>query len=120
MTIATGGNSLLVTLTHPAVLLGTNVVLLDLNPTIISAPTGYQLIPSSVGVLRPPLEITNKDNGLGSQHQLNEQDQDEFNQTKAEMSANLTALSVSGTTTTITIQVKNIGNCPAQTGRNRT
>ncbi|MGH2638579.1 MAG: DUF4382 domain-containing protein, partial [Rhabdochlamydiaceae bacterium] len=61
VTLATGGSTLLVTLTRPATLLGTNAVLLDLNPTIINTPSGYQMIPSSIGIIKPQSEITDQD-----------------------------------------------------------
>jgi hypothetical protein len=53
VTLATGGNSFSVTIAQPLPLQGENVVLLQLNPIIVGTPTGYQLIPSAVGVVRP-------------------------------------------------------------------
>ncbi|MHB1868869.1 MAG: hypothetical protein ACYCPP_07980, partial [Nitrososphaerales archaeon] len=56
--LATGGTTLLVAMVTPAEVQGTVAVLLSLNPTIINTPTGYQMIPSSEGVIRPSSEIT--------------------------------------------------------------
>ena len=114
VTLATGGNTLLVTLVNPTALSGTNAVLLDLNPTIISTPSGYQMIPSSIGVIRPHSEVSSQDEKIGSQHQLTNQDQNEIQHAKGQLSASLTALSVSGSTTTLTVQVSNTGSSPVR------
>jgi hypothetical protein len=114
VTLATDGSTLLVTLTHPAVLEGTNAVLLDLTPTVISTPTGYQMIPSATGIIRPQSEISGQDQQVGYEHQLSNQDHQDLSQATGQVTANLLALSVSGSTTTITVQVSNTGNSPVQ------
>ncbi|MHB1867737.1 MAG: hypothetical protein ACYCPP_02180 [Nitrososphaerales archaeon] len=114
VTLATGGNTLLVTLTNPAVLQGTNAVLLDLNPTIVNTPTGYQMIPSSIGIIKPQSEITDQEHDVGYTHHLTDQDQNEINHARGQVAANLVALSVSGSTSTITIQINNTGNSPVR------
>jgi len=107
--LATGGTSLLVALTTPAVVQGTVAILLDLNPTIIDTPTGYQMIPSSIGVIKPTSEISSQDHQVGFTQQLTDQDQNVINQVKGQLTAKLVGLSVSGSTSTITVQVSNSG-----------
>ncbi|MHB2037051.1 MAG: hypothetical protein ACYCPW_09975 [Nitrososphaerales archaeon] len=112
--LATGGTTLLVAMVTPAEVQGTVAVLLSLNPTIINTPTGYQMIPSSVGVIRPSSEITGQDHQVGHTQQLTEQDQNEINHATGQLTASLVSLSVSGSTSTITIQVSNTGNASAR------
>jgi len=114
VTLATEGNTLLITLTEPADVQGTNALLLELNPTIINASTGYQMVPSSLGVLKPQSEITLNDNKVGYTQKLSDQDQNELHHDRGSISANLVALSVSGTTTMMSIQVINTGSGPAR------
>jgi len=114
VTLATGGNTLLMTLTEPAAVQGTNALLLELNPTIINASTGYQMVPSSLGVLKPQSEITPSDNKVGYTQELSDQDQSDLHHDRGSISANLVALSVSGSTTMMSIQVTNTGNGPAR------
>jgi hypothetical protein len=105
----TSGSTLLVALTTPAVVRGTVAILLDLNPTIIDTSSGYQMIPSSIGVIQPSSEITNQDQQVGYTHQLTDQDQNDIKQTKGQVTASVVSLSVSGSTTNITIKVSNTG-----------
>jgi hypothetical protein len=114
VTLATGSSTLLVTLTNPGIVQGTNAVLLDLNPTIVNTTSGYQMIPSSVGIMRPQAEISNQDQHVGTQQQITNQDHDDFDHVKGQVSANLQALSVSGSTTTISVFLNNTGNAPLQ------
>ncbi len=66
VTLATGGNALPVDITDPPQINGTeNVLLLDMSPTVINSSSGYQLVPSSLGVFKPQSEITPKDAVLG-------------------------------------------------------
>lgn len=110
VTLATSGNStLLVTLVAPASLHGTNAVLLDLNPTIISTASGYQMIPSSVGIIKPQSELTGDDDHVGSTHPLSNQDHDNFDHAKGNVNASLLSLSTNGNATTVTFQVNNTG-----------
>ena len=114
VTLATGGNTLLVTLVNPVAVQGTNALLLELNPTIINSSSGYQMVPSSLGVFKPQSEITDKDNKVGNTQELSDQDQGELHHWKGSISANLVALSVSGTNTMMSIQITNTGSGPAR------
>jgi hypothetical protein len=114
VTLATGGNTLLVTLAKPSFLNGTTAALLQLNPVIVNTPTGYQMVPSAVAIIKTSSEITDQDHVIGSKHQLTNQDKSDLDGAKGQVSARLTALSASGTTTTVTVQVSNTGNSPVQ------
>jgi hypothetical protein len=109
VTLATGGSTLTITLARPSTLQGSNVALLQLNPVIVSTPSGYQMIPSAVGIVRSE-SGGDKNEHEGSQHQLSNEDKDELDQAKGSVTATLSALSVSGNSTTITVEVKNTGN----------
>ena len=110
VTLATGGSSLLVTMAKPAILEGTNAVLLDLTPTVVNTTSGYQMIPSSVGIIKPQSEITNQQYQIGHQDKLTDQEQQDIHNAAGQVTAGLTALSVSGSTTTISVRVDNTGN----------
>ena len=110
VTLATSGTSLLVTLAKPAVLEGTNAVLLDLTPTVVNTTSGYQMIPSSVGIIKPQSEVTNQQHQIGHQDRLTDQDQQDIQSAAGQLTANLTALTVSGSTTTISVNVSNTGS----------
>jgi hypothetical protein len=109
VTLATGGSTLTVTLAKPSALQGTDVAMLQLNPVIVSTSSGYQMIPSAVGFVRHASQGEENEQ-VGSQHQLSKEDNDEFEHSKGNVTATLTAMSVSGNSTTITVQVKNVGN----------
>ncbi len=108
VTLATGGSTFTVTIAQPSALQGTNVALLQLNPIVVGTPTGYQLIPSAVGVMRH--SQGQGEEQVGSQHQLTKQDDGELENARGNVTANLLALSTSGNSTTVTVQVKNSGN----------
>lgn len=110
VTLAASGTSLLVTLSKPAVLEGTNAVLLDLTPTVVNTTSGYQMIPSSVGIIKPQSEITSQQHQIGHQDQLTDQDQQDIHSAAGQLTANLTTLSLSGSTTTISVNVTNTGS----------
>ncbi len=109
VTLATGGSTFVVTLTSGTIVKGTNAVLLDLNPTVVETPVGYQMIPSSVGILRPQAEVCPQGETIGWLCPVTGQDWSNFNQAKGQLTANLLALTVSGSTTTITVEVVNSG-----------
>jgi hypothetical protein len=67
------------------------------------------MIPSAVGIIRGESH-GDKNEHEGSQHQLSNEDKDELDQAKGSVTATLSALSVSGDSTTITVEVKNTGN----------
>jgi len=80
VSLATGGTALVAILVHPVSLNGTSVVLLELNPVVVNTPTGYQLIPSTVGVLKPQSEYRSSDQNVGAKDQISQKDQQELNQ----------------------------------------
>ncbi|MDV3244359.1 MAG: hypothetical protein LYZ66_04195 [Nitrososphaerales archaeon] len=108
VTLATGGSTFTVTIAQPSALQGTNVALLQLNPIVVGTPTGYQLIPSAVGVVRH--SQGGGEEQVGSQHQLNQQDNGDLENARGNVTANLSTLSVSGNSTSVTVQVRNTGN----------
>jgi len=108
VTLAAGGSTLTVVISKPTALSGTNVALLQLNPVVVDTPTGYQLIPSAVGVLRQ--SQGEGEENVGSQHQLTKEDDSELQSAHGSVTANLVALSVSDDSTTVTVQVKNTGD----------
>jgi len=112
VTLATGGNTLGVTLAHPALLQGDCDVLLELNPVVVDTPTGYQLIPSIVGIVKPFSEFHPGDENIGTRRQIGQHDQGELNQAGGQISSSLVSLAVSGNTTTFTVQVNNTGSEP--------
>lgn len=106
--LAGGGSTLTVTISSPHQLSGTNVALLQLNPVVVQTPTGYQLIPSSVGIIRHSQGEEGQQ--PGSYHDLSQNDTEALHNVYGNLTATLTAFSVSGNVTTITVQVKNVGN----------
>ena len=107
VTLATG-NTFTVTLANNPVLHGTNLALLRLNPVVVDTSTGYNLIPSSVGVLQ---QSEGQGEGQwGFQHHLTSGDYFNLNHATGSTSANLLSLSVSGNKTTIEVQVTNTGS----------
>ncbi|MDE1852385.1 MAG: hypothetical protein KGI38_01425 [Thaumarchaeota archaeon] len=105
-----GGSTLTVTLARPAMISGDDVALLRLNPVIVLTPSGYQMIPSAVGIVRPESQGDQNEQEVGFQQQLSTQDEDQLDQARGNVTATLSALSVSGNSTSITVQVKNTGN----------
>ncbi len=112
VTLAVGGADLGVTLANPTALVANSSVLLELNPVVADTPTGYQMIPSMVGILRLPSEYQQGDNGVGTQQQVGQGDNQELDLAAAQISARLVSLSVSGNTTNLMVQVNNTGDLP--------
>jgi len=110
VTLATGGSSFLVTLTSGTVLSGTNAVLLDLTPTVVETPAGYQMIPTSVGIMRPQSEICAGSQKPGWTCPVTGNDQKNFTHAQGQITVSLVALAVSGNETTFSVQVLNSGN----------
>jgi hypothetical protein len=110
VTLATGTSSLTVTLLRGSVLQGTNAALLELNPTVVNTSTGYQMIPTSVGIMRPQSEVNSQ--GVGSQQDVTNQDNNDLNDAQGQVAARLVTLSTAGNVTTITVQVNNTGSTP--------
>jgi hypothetical protein len=112
VSLASGGGSFGVTMAEPSMLHGTNVALLQLNPVVVDTPTGYQLIPSAVGVIRPA--HGQGEEVVGSEHPLSTEDQQNLDHAAGNVSASLVMLAVSGNTTSVTVQVNNTGSVPIE------
>lgn len=107
VTLATGGNTFSVTIAQPTSLQGENVALLQLNPIVVGTPSGYQLIPSAVGVIKHS-EGQGQEQ-IGFQHTLSRNDTGQLQNARGNLTANLLTLSVTGNITSVTVQVKNTG-----------
>ena len=110
VTLATGGSTLLVTLAQPSSIKGTNAMLVDLTPTVVNTTSGYQMIPSAVGIIRPQANLTLQEQQVGHQSNLTSQDQQDLHHAMGQISASLVSMSVSGNITTISVEVNNTGN----------
>ena len=112
VSLATGGSSFSVTMDGPSALSGGDSALLQLNPVVVDTPSGYQMIPSAVGVMRH----SQGEGGdqVGNQHQLTNQDSQDLEHARGNVTASLLALSVSGDVTTVTVRVSNTGTVPVQ------
>ena len=108
VTLATGGSNLTVTLARPTPLSGNGIALLQLNPVVVNTSSGYQMIPSSVGIIKTGTSNIGEDQ-IGSRHNLNSEDQNQLQHAQGNLSAQLIAFSVSQNVTTISIQVNNTG-----------
>ena len=114
VTLATGGNDLVVVPSAPLSAMGMSAVLLELNPTITSSDSGFQLIPSSAGIIKPQSELSQNERTVGSLISLSSEDRKDLNLSHGKLSASLVALTVEGTHTTMSIQVTNMGTNPAR------
>lgn len=112
VSLATGTSSFSVDLLAASVSQGANALLIDFNPTVVSTSGGYELIPSSVGIMRPQSEIGPNDYRIGARQQLTNQDFNWFRMEQGEVSARLVSIAVSGNTTTIVVEVNNTGTTP--------
>jgi len=112
VTMATGTSTLGVTLAHPALLDSDSIALLELNPVVANTPTGYQLIPSVVGIMKPSSEFQKGDQDVGQREPLGQNDQQGLSRAVGKITARLVSMSVSGNTTTFIVQVNNTGSVP--------
>jgi hypothetical protein len=110
VTLASGGSTFSVTMSKPTALSGTTYVLLQLNPVVVNTPTGYQLIPSAVGVTRH--SHGEGEDKVGSEQQLSNDDHNELDHAKGSVASSLTHLSVAGDVTTVTVKITNTGTVP--------
>lgn len=108
VSLATGGSTLLVTLAKPAVIQGTSAMLVDLTPTIVNTTSGYEMIPSAVGIIRS--NISGQEQQIGHQQSLSHQDNQEIHHVMGQANASLVALSVAGNMTTLKVMINNTGN----------
>ena len=112
MSLAAGGSSFTVTIAHPRAFGSGDFALLELNPVAVSTPTGYQLIPSSVGVMEHGEGAPTS----GSEHAVSDQFKSDLLHARGNLTATLTGMSVSGNVTTITVLVNNTGSLPVELG----
>jgi hypothetical protein len=110
--LASGGNSLTVTLAHASELHGTNVALIQLNPTVVDTPSGFRLIPSAVGILRP--SQGGGEDHVGYKHDLSGGEDRQLDGARGNVTATLVTLTVSGNSSTIIVHVVNTGNLTVQ------
>lgn len=75
-----GKTALVATLIHPVSLNRNATVLLELIPVVGRTPTGYKMIPSMVGVLKPQSEYKSSDQNVGAKDQVSPSDQQELDQ----------------------------------------
>ena len=108
VTLATGSNNLLVTLATPATHEGTNAMLVDLTPTEVNTTSGFQMIPSSVCIMKT--NVGEQEQQLGHEQSVSNQDDQEIHQAMGQVFASLVALSVSGNVTTFEVNVTNTGS----------
>ena len=111
VTLATGGTTFTATIAQPRPFQAGDFALFQLNPVVVNATSGLQLIPSAVGVMGHGYGPAGSDH-VGSQQTLTSEDHDELDHAKGSVAAALAALSVSGQTTTVTVQVTNTGSTP--------
>jgi hypothetical protein len=112
VTIAGGSSSLQVVIAHPEPVQGTSAALLELNPVVVSTPSGYELIPSSVGIIKPHSEVSEQQAEVGSTQTVTSQDQEEFRQAQGQLSVKVLGLTVKGNTTQFELNVTNTGSVP--------
>jgi Domain of unknown function (DUF4382) len=104
------GNSFTVTIAHPSAYGAGDFAILQLNPVVVNTPSGYQLIPSSVGVMGHG----EGPDYIGQKHTLNNGDSDNLKNAQGSVGASIVSLSVDPQTdvTTFTVQVSNSANVP--------
>ena len=111
VTLATGGTTFTATIAQPRAFQAGDFALFQLNPVVVNTPSGYQLVPSAVGIMGHGNGPVGNDH-VGSEQTLTNEDQDELHQAKGSVTADLVALSVSGQTTTVAVRVTNTGSTP--------
>lgn len=109
--LATGGNGFTVTMANPRAFSAGDFALLQLSPVVVNTPSGYQLIPSSVGVMG---HGEGGSENVGDRHQMTNEDNQDLERARGNVTASLVALSVSGNVTTVTVKVSNIGTVPVE------
>ena len=110
VSLAAGGSSFEVTIAHPSAFSSGDFALLQLNPVVVDTPSGYQLIPSSVGVMGHG----EGPDAVGDRHQLTDSDNSALVSVKGDVSASITALSVADNVTTLTVLVNNSAGVPVK------
>ncbi len=111
VSLASGGSSFTVTMANPRGFESGDFALLQLNPVVVYNGSTYQLIPSSVGVMR---NGGGGNENVGDRHQMTTEDNQDLDHARGNVTASITALSVSGNVTSVTVSVTNIGNIPVE------
>jgi hypothetical protein len=103
-------NTLKVVFYPPATVNGDSVALVQISPVVVKTPSGYQMIPSAVAIVRH--ENVEKDE-VGSIHELNQTEESQLNESKAQLTARIVDISISGNETKFTVLVNNTGKVPS-------
>jgi len=113
VTLATGGNELQLSLSNASAIQNNRtVLLLELDPTVISTSGNYELVSSSAGIIKPESEVGPQEASVGQLQQLSYYDQGELRLTHGKISAVLSSLVVNGNVTKMNIEVTNTGSIP--------
>jgi len=105
------GSTLQAVIANPRSLSGNNDALIELNPVVVSTPSGYQLIPSTVAVVSPSQGEHEHEGNISP---LSEQDRQDLEQAQGTLSVAVQSLQVVGSTTTLIVEVNNTGNVPVE------
>jgi len=108
VSLAAGSGSFLVTIAHPEAYNQGDYALLQLNPVVVNTPSGYELIPSSVGVMGHG----GGQDFVGRWHQLTNNENTALGSAKGKVSASITALTVKNNVTTFSVLVNNSADVP--------
>jgi hypothetical protein len=85
VSLAVGRTALVATLIHSVSLNRDAAVLLELDPVVVNTPTGYQLIPLTVGVLKPQSEYQSGDQNVGARNPVSPTDQQMLDQARGQV-----------------------------------
>jgi hypothetical protein len=106
--LATGGSTFEVTISQPSGCRSGDYALLQLNPVVVNTPSGYQLIPSSVGVMGHGASSDE----VGEWHPLGGGEFHNVGNAHGNVSASIVTLSVNANVTTLTVLVNNSASFP--------
>lgn len=112
VSLATGGDTFTVAIAGANPIGSGDFALLQLNPVVVDTPSGYQMIPSAVGIMGH--EGNHGQDNVGSEHQLTSENDQELERAHGNLTAVLTDLSVTGNSTTLSATVSNTGNATVQ------
>jgi hypothetical protein len=104
------GDTLKVVFYPPANIEGDSVALVQISPVVVKTATGYQMIPTTVAIVKHE-KVENE--AVGQTHKLKDTEESELNEARALLFAKLESISVSGNVTSFTILVNNTGRVPA-------
>ena len=106
VSLASGGSLFSVVIAGERELHGTNTALLQLNPVVVDTPSGYKLIPSSVGVIRG----ADGEDHVGLRHSLSGDEERDLEGASASFTFELVSFAVEGNVTSFSVQVNNTGS----------